>query len=89
MTMVDMLELFISLAGLILLLAATSWCLARPSKRSAATTLVAAVAWILVNGPLEGPVLWVVTPSHGLTVADLFSAAALLVSVRAYRRVSY
>lgn len=85
----EALTLFLPLAGLTLLLTATSWCLARPSKRSAVTTLVAAVVWILVNGPLEGPVLWVVTPSHGLTVADLLSAAALLVSVRAYRRVSY
>ncbi|PTR30336.1 hypothetical protein C8K36_102184 [Rhodococcus sp. OK519] len=79
-------ELVFPLTVLTLLLTAASSCLARPSKLSAATTLVAAVLWLLVNNPVEGPVLFVVTPSHGLTVADLLSAAALPAVVRACRR---
>jgi len=35
--------------------------------------LVGSVVWIMVNGPIEGPVLWVLTPGHGLTAADLLS----------------
>ncbi|MDH6283111.1 hypothetical protein M2280_004354 [Prescottella agglutinans] len=80
-------ELLLSLVWLVLLLAAISWCLARPSALSAAATLVAAAVWLPVNGPAEGPVLLVVTPSHGLTVADLLSAVALLAAIRAYRRI--
>jgi hypothetical protein len=41
---------------------------------------VAAVIWVLVNGPVEGPVLLVLTPSHGITVADLPSLAALVIA---------
>lgn len=54
--------------------------------------LVAAVIWLLVNGPVEGPVLVELTPDHGLTVADLPALAAgavalaLLVSSRRRRR---
>jgi hypothetical protein len=57
----------------------------RPSKESflrrrtwLAMGLVAAAAiWILVNGPVEGPVLLVLSPSHGITVADLPSIGAV------------
>lgn len=43
--------------------------------------VVAAVVWVLVNGPVEGPTLIVFSPSHGLTVADLPSLAAGAVAV--------
>jgi len=43
--------------------------------------LVAAAAlWVLVNGPVEGPVLLVISPSHGVTVADLASIGAVVVA---------
>ena len=44
----------------------------------AVALVVAAGVWILVNGPVEGPVLLVLTPSHGITVADLASIGALV-----------
>jgi hypothetical protein len=40
----------------------------------------AAVIWILVNGPVEGPVLLTLTPSHGITVADLPSLALIIIA---------
>ena len=40
----------------------------------------AAGGWVLVNGPVEGPVLLVLTPSHGITVADLPSIVALVIA---------
>jgi len=50
-------------------------------RRWLAVGLVAAAgAWVLVNGPVEGPVLLVLTPSHGITVADLPSLAALVIA---------
>ncbi|WP_375425305.1 hypothetical protein [uncultured Friedmanniella sp.] len=42
---------------------------------------VVAVVWLLVNGPVEGPILVVFTPAHGLSTADLPSLAALAVAV--------
>lgn len=50
-----------------------------PQRRTvvAVVLLVAAGIWFLVNGPVEGRTLVVVTPEHGLTVADLFSLVAL------------
>jgi hypothetical protein len=40
----------------------------------------AAVGWVLINGPVEGPVLLVLTSSHGITVADLPAIVALVIA---------
>jgi hypothetical protein len=42
--------------------------------------VAAAVIWLLVNAPVEGRVLLVLTPDHGITVADLQSFAAIIVA---------
>jgi hypothetical protein len=42
--------------------------------------VVAAAIWVLVNGPVEGPVLLVMSPSHGITVADLPSIGAVIIA---------
>lgn len=39
-----------------------------------------AVLWFLVNGRMEGPILVVLAPTHGLTGADLAGIAALAVA---------
>ncbi|MDT2007306.1 hypothetical protein FXW78_27365 [Rhodococcus opacus] len=72
---------FYPLVFMNLLFAATTLCLARPSRVSAAATVVAAVIWIVGNGPLEGQVLWEFDATHGLTVSDLLSVAALAIAV--------
>ena len=41
--------------------------------------VILAVVWFLVNAPVEGRTLVVVTPAHGLTVADLPGLAVLAV----------
>ena len=53
-----------------------------PQRRTVVAVVLVVVAgiWILVNGPVEGRTLVVVTPQHGLTVADLFSLIALAVA---------
>ncbi len=52
-----------------------------PGRTVVALALVVfAVIWVLVNGPFEGPTLVVVTPDHGLTVADLLSLVAFAVA---------
>ena len=38
------------------------------------------MGWILVNGPVEGPVLLVLTSSHGITVADLPALVAFVIA---------
>ncbi len=42
---------------------------------------LAAPAWALVNAPLEGAVLFVVTQGHGLTLGDLLSAVGVGLAV--------
>jgi hypothetical protein len=38
------------------------------------------VIWILVNQPVEGPVLLTLSAHHGITVADLLSIALLMIA---------
>ena len=42
--------------------------------------LAASLAWLLVNRPVEGRVLLVVAPGHGLTQADLLVLPAVLLA---------
>ncbi|HEY5334843.1 MAG TPA: hypothetical protein VIJ71_02340 [Mycobacteriales bacterium] len=41
--------------------------------------MILALLWLIVNGPYEGPALWVPIRGHGLTVGDLLSEPALAV----------
>ena len=77
--------LFYSLVAMCSLFAASTWCLARPHALSSLAAAVAAALWFLMNGMLEGRVLYSVTPDHGLTEADLLSAAALGISAWGFR----
>jgi hypothetical protein len=43
----------------------------RGGRGSAAMLALVSVVWLLVNGPMEGRVLWAVSTTHGLTAADL------------------
>jgi hypothetical protein len=47
----------------------------------AGVLVVLAVVWVLVNEPVEGPTLLVLTRTHGITAADLLSVAAVLVAI--------
>jgi hypothetical protein len=59
----------------LLLVAAVS---AVRGNRLAALALVPlSLAWLLFNGPFEGPTLVVLSWSHGITAADLISVAGL------------
>lgn len=84
---------FYSLVAMCSLFAASTWCLARPHLLSSLAAAVASCLWVLLNGPIEGRVLYVVTPNHGLTESDLLSAVGLCIaawgcwySIRARRR---
>lgn len=47
---------------------------------------VVSLAWLVVNGDMEGRVLIAVDPDHGLTAADLAGLAGLgLAAYRLYR----
>jgi len=65
-------------AVLVLLLAATVIVCSTP-LRVAWLLGVAALAalWLVINRPLEGPILWVAAPGYGLTAADLISPVCL------------
>jgi len=71
---------FYSLVAMCSLFAASTWCLSRPHLLSSAAALVASGLWVLMNGPLEGRVLYSVTPNHGLTEADLLSGVGVCIA---------
>ena len=56
---------------------------ARGRRRRAAAVLLVpvSVAWVLFNGPIEGPILLSFSKDHGLTVSDLLAAVGVLVAV--------
>jgi multisubunit Na+/H+ antiporter MnhE subunit len=47
--------------------------------------VVAAAVWALVNKPVEGPTLLVITYGRGITFADLFAVAAFLAAFHLVR----
>jgi hypothetical protein len=67
----------------LMLLVALLFCAVRAIKgdRLAALVLVPlSFSWVLFNGPLEGPTLFVVSWSHGVTVSDLIALAGLVIA---------
>lgn len=75
----------------IVLLAVITPALPRTAGRVSALVLTAlGVVWLMANTPMEGGVLWTITPSHGLTDGDMLSVAAFAVAaytlVRSLRR---
>jgi multisubunit Na+/H+ antiporter MnhE subunit len=64
------------------------WAELRPWCRwsLAAGLVVAAAVWTLVNKPVEGPILLVITYGHGVTLADLFAVAAVLAALHLVRQ---
>lgn len=51
----------------------------RRRRVPAALLLPASAAWVLFNGPIEGPILITFSAQHGLTVSDLLAVAGVLV----------
>jgi hypothetical protein len=52
----------------------------RPRRAAALLLLPASAAWVLFNGPIEGPILVTLSPDHGLTVSDLLAVLGVLVA---------
>ena len=52
----------------------------RGRRVAAVLLLPLAVAWVLFNGPIEGPILLTFSSDHGLTVSDLLAVVAVLVA---------
>ena len=71
---------FYSLVAMCSLFAASTWCLSRPHLLSSAAALVASGLWLLMNGPIEGRVLYSVTTNHGLTESDLLSGVGVCIA---------
>jgi hypothetical protein len=49
----------------------------RGDRWSALALVPVSFAWLLFNGPIEGPTLVVISSSHGITLSDLLSVACL------------
>jgi Co/Zn/Cd efflux system component len=43
-----------------------------------------ALLWLRADKPIEGPILLVLEPTHGLTLADLLAAVPLLLAWRTF-----
>jgi hypothetical protein len=54
-------------------------------RAGAGAVALLSVAWLLVNGPVEGLVLVRFTPHHGLTGADLAGFAGLALAAWRWR----
>jgi hypothetical protein len=57
----------------------------RGSRLAALALLPLSAAWLVFNSPLEGPTLLVISPSHGVTAADMISV--FCVGLSAWRLV--
>jgi len=55
-----------------LLLGCAVWAAARRTPAAVAAFLACAVMWSRADQAWEGPVLWTLTPEHGITTADLW-----------------
>lgn len=55
----------------------------RVNRACRIVTAVVSLLWFPLNTPVEGPVLFRVSPSHGLTAADLIGLAGLAVVIAA------
>ncbi len=67
----------VAVVVLITLLAASVATVFGRSRHASVIVLITAAAWPLVNGRLEGPVLWTVGRGHGLALSDLLTPLAL------------
>ncbi|MBY6367024.1 GGDEF domain-containing protein [Rhodococcoides corynebacterioides] len=83
---IPMTSVFHGLVAMNSLFAASAWCLARPTRLSAAATAVASVGWLFFNGPIEGRVLVVFSPQHGITESDLLSVVGVAIAVTGWWR---
>lgn len=70
------------------LFASCSWCLARGTFLSSSAVVVTSVAWVLLNGPIEGRVLVVLTPTNGITESDLLSVIGIGIALVGYVRAA-
>jgi hypothetical protein len=79
-------QLFRAVVILNALFASMAWCLARPTTASMLSVLALAVIWPFFDKPLGGRILYVLSPTKGVTSADLISVfAVLLVAVQVAR----
>jgi hypothetical protein len=74
-------QLALASPGLVLLVLALMIFLAvrtaRGGRWSALVLVPVSLVWLLINAPVEGPTLLVVSWSHGITAADLLSVGGL------------
>ena len=68
----------------LILVAATDYAVLRPGRVAVAITLVASLAWLVVDSPVEGRTLVVLAPTHGVTIGDLASVVAMAIAVAAW-----
>ena len=84
--MLDPDQLFRAIVILNALFASMAWCLARPTTASLLSVLSLAVLWPFFDKPLSGRILYVISPTKGVTTADLISVlAVILVTVQVAR----
>jgi len=79
-------QLFYGIAAMNALFSSMAWCAAKPNRWSILALLTFAVIWPFVNGDLEGDVLLTLDGTSGITVSDLLSVlAAVITFIQAIR----
>ena len=69
--------LLVLLVGLLI---ATLRARGQPRRGTALLLLPVSAAWVLFNGPIEGPVLLALSTNHGVTASDLLAVVGVLVA---------
>ncbi|PXW35323.1 UNVERIFIED_CONTAM: hypothetical protein DES50_101268 [Williamsia faeni] len=77
---------FHGLVLLNLLFVCGAWALARPSRHAAFVLIGVSVLWVLLNGPIEGAIIYSFTSTNGLTESDLLGVAGLGIAIYTLRR---
>lgn len=80
-------DLFYAVLAMQALFASATYCALSRTRHSIALLVIACLAWLLLNTPIEGDVLIIFTKRHGLTSADLLSFAGLGFAFMQYRRL--
>lgn len=79
---------FYSLVAMNSLFAASAWCLSRPTMVSSTAVVTASIGWLILNGPIEGRVLVVLTPQNGITESDLLSVVGVGIGLVGFARAA-
>ncbi|MBX7131373.1 MAG: hypothetical protein K1X67_01715 [Fimbriimonadaceae bacterium] len=80
-------DLFYAVLAMNVLFAAAAYCVVSKTRLSITLLVIACVAWLPLNSPIEGHVLMTFSKQHGVTSADLLAVAGIVLALVQYMRL--